>query len=243
MRMLKVHYSQYVVIILLCWVIFTFFDRTIIASNPDVHANASNLTVYEPSSKPYGLSYGEWTARWWQWLLPIPSQNNPANDQTGINCAQKQDGPVWFLAGAVSGKAERSCVIKSGKGILFPLLNSECSYAEYPKFKSEQELRACAVSQQDQVGYLEVTIDGTSIQNLQKYRIQSPLFNLAVPSNNGFGIPPGPSQAVGDGNYVFLGPLSPGVHNIHFKATSVDFTATGTNSIAQDVVYHLTVTQ
>jgi hypothetical protein len=237
----RVHYARYLLVILLCWAIFTLLDHTIIASFPVAHANTSNLTIYQPSSKPYGLSYGEWTAKWWQWIISIPNQNNPANDQTGINCAQKQGGPVWFLAGAVSGKAERNCVIKKGNAILFPIITSECSYAEFPKYKSEQELRACAVSQQDQVSYIEATVDGTAIQNLQKYRVQSPLFNVVFPSDNIFGTPPGPSQSVADGFYVFLSPLSPGIHNIHFKASNVDFTVTGTNSLAQDVIYHLTI--
>src|SRR6476659_4355633 len=69
---------------------------------PFAYGSSSNLTMYSVDSKPYGLSYGEWTAKWWQWLYSIQREVNPANDDTGKNCAQDQSGPVWFLAGSTS---------------------------------------------------------------------------------------------------------------------------------------------
>jgi hypothetical protein len=59
-----------------------------------------NTGVYSARSKPYGLSYGEWSARWWQWILSIPTQMNPNLDSTGAHCAEGQSGHVWFLPGA-----------------------------------------------------------------------------------------------------------------------------------------------
>src|SRR5438874_2855988 len=32
--------------------------------------------IHPPNSKPYGLSYGEWSAQWWQWSLQIPTATN-----------------------------------------------------------------------------------------------------------------------------------------------------------------------
>jgi hypothetical protein len=72
-------------------------------------------------------------------------------------------------------------------------------------------------------------------------RIQSPLFSFTFPENNLFGASAGPSQSVADGYYVFLQPLSPGKHDISFKAVGVQFTTTGVQSVAQNIVYHLTV--
>src|ERR1700736_2743901 len=74
------------------------------------HAD-QNPSVFAPGSKPYGLSYGGWSARWWQWLLPIPPALNPNLDTTGVNCAQGQAGPVWFLAGTFGGSATRTCTV------------------------------------------------------------------------------------------------------------------------------------
>jgi hypothetical protein len=50
------------------------------------------------NANAYGNTYGEWSARWWQWLLSIPMATNPNLDTTGANCAQKQAGPVFFFS-------------------------------------------------------------------------------------------------------------------------------------------------
>ncbi len=201
----------------------------------------TSLGVYTSDSKPYGLSYGDWTAKWWTWLMAIPTSINPATDNTGANCAQNQAGPVWFLAGSTTGKAERICTIPSGKAILFPILDGECSYAEYPKLKTESALRTCAVSTNNGVTHIEAIIDGISLSNQQMPRIQSPLFSFTFPENNLFGASAGPSQSVADGYYVFLKPLSIGKHDMSFKAVQVQYTTTGINNVAQNIVYHLIV--
>jgi hypothetical protein len=203
--------------------------------------SSNNPGVFPVDSKPYGISYPDWTVRWWQWADSIPTPLNPASDKTGQNCAQSQSGPVWFLAGTFGGKAERTCTIPSGKAILFPPINTECSYKENPTLKTESDLRACAKHLQDETTQMQVTVDGVPIQNLQMYRVQTPLFNLTFPSNNAAGASPGTTQSVADGNWVFLKPLPPGKHELHFSGASVDFTSTGTNAFATDATYHITV--
>jgi hypothetical protein len=73
--------------------------------------STSNLSVFSSDSKPYNFTYGEWTARWRQWGYSIPKNINPAYDDTGKNCAQKQNDPVWFLAGTYGHSVE--CVYYS----------------------------------------------------------------------------------------------------------------------------------
>ena len=97
-------------------------------------------------------------------------------------------------------------------------MNSECSFAEFPKLRTLSELRVCAKTIQDQVTTLNASVDGVPIPNLQKYRIQSPPFNFTLPQNNILGLPSNiTTQAIADGNWVFLKPLSPGNHKIMFK--------------------------
>lgn len=182
------------------------------------NANNSQIAVFSTESGPYGLTYREWTAKWWQWGYAIPKNINPAYDDTGKNCAQNQNGPVWFLAGTYGHPVNRTCNIPAGKSILFPILNSECSFAEFSKLTTLSELRVCAKTIQDQVTTLNATVDGVPIPNLQKYRIQSPPFNFTLPQNNILGLPANiTTQAIADGNWVFLKPLSPGSHKIMFK--------------------------
>ena len=62
-----------------------------------------NTLVFPVDAKPYGKSYAEWSAIWWQWLLSIPKDTSPAGDTTGKNCGTNQQGPIWFLAGTFGG--------------------------------------------------------------------------------------------------------------------------------------------
>jgi cache domain-containing protein len=209
--------------------------------------------VFTTTSNPYGLTYGEWTARWWQWAYSIPRDVHPAYDDSGRYCAEGQTGPVWFLAGTYEHPAERYCTIPAGKAILLPILNSECSYAEFPNLNAEEELRQCAKQMQDSVVQLEASIDGVAIAALQQYRLQSPLFNLTLGENNILGLPVNTTtEAVSDGNWLFLKPLSIGEHVIYFKGgLEATDNITGSNNSSEPfagpygwdnpVTYHITI--
>jgi hypothetical protein len=198
---------------------------------------AANIGVFTSDSKPYGLTYGEWTVEWWKWLLSIPKPDNPAADTTGKNCALKQTGAVWFLTGTYGGTNERICTIPAGKAILINIIDVICSYAEH-HLKTEPELRACAKADQDKVTTTSLTVDGAQ---LNPVRLQSPLFTVTLPSNNALGLKPQTTPAISDGYWVFLQPLPPGSHTIHSSGSLVDFTTTGTVNFASEAIYHITI--
>jgi hypothetical protein len=204
-------------------------------------AGVGDLDLFPPDSEPYGLTYGEWTAKWWQWAYSMPEKDNPLIDDTGKNCANGQSGPVWFLAGTFGGAVTRECTIPAEKGILVPIINMECDFTMDLSFNTEAELRSCAKADQDTVIQKQVTIDGVNVGNLDKYRFQSPLFELTFPENNVAGVKPQTTKAVSDGYWILLEPLSPGRHEIHSKAALGDPTATGTTNFALDIKYLLTV--
>jgi hypothetical protein len=196
---------------------------------------SNNVNVFSPDSKPYGLTYGDWSVKWWQWALSIPKDHNPLIDTSGQRSTQNQSGPVWFLAGTLGGSAERTCIIPSGKAILFPISNNECSFAEYPNAKTESELRSSAKADIDQVANLNVVIDSVVISGLEKFRFQSPSFFLTLPENNILGLPAITTQSVSDGFWILLHPLSPGKHEVHFGGScSADI-------VKVEATYHLTV--
>lgn len=128
----------------------------------------------------------------------------------------------------------------AGKGILFPALTIECSYAEDSTLKTEAQLRSCAVNG-DQGGIAQVSIDGVNLQSLQTYKVQSPLFTSTFPKDNIFGAPAGPTQSVSDGIFLVLQPLSPGNHTVHFTGVVLANPTLGTQSFATDATYHLVV--
>lgn len=227
------------IVILTC-----FVGGVFIVSSQSAQAQGNipaDTLVFPVDSKPYGKSYAEWSAIWGQWLLSIPVNKSPAGDPTGENCGINQQGPIWFLAGTFGGAAERTCTIPAGKAIMFSPINSECSYAEYPDEKTESDLLECAKTIQDLTTYAQATINGTAIENLDSFRIESPLFNVTFPENNVFGIPPGRTQAISDGIWIILKPLPPGEHKIGSKGTSVDFTTLAKSTFVSDATYRIIV--
>jgi hypothetical protein len=206
----------------------------------DPTSNSGNPVIFPPDSQPYGLNYGEWTAKWWQWAHSIPTERNPQLDDTGEDCAQAQNqtGPIWFLAGTSGGSVDRTCTIPAGKAILFPIVNTINIRAAS---ETDEELLAVAKNMANSVTTLEASIDGVPLQNLSNYRIQSPFFNVNLPSDNIFGISGGSYRAVADGYWVFLEPLPPGQHEIRFHGAMVDPTAASTLNFETAVTYHLIV--
>jgi hypothetical protein len=203
--------------------------------------STSTSSVYPPDSTPYNLTYGEWSARWWQWVISLPEAINPLTDNTGEDCAQGQNqtGPVWFLTGTFGGSVERTCTIPEGKAILFPILNF-VNVRSAPT-ETEEDLRMTNKVQADNAALLEASVDRVPLQDLQNYRAESPsLFNITFPEGNILGIPGGSSEAVADGYWVMLQPLPVGEHTIHFRGAYVDVTAPGGN-IVTETTYHLTI--
>jgi hypothetical protein len=207
-----------------------------------IYADDMNAGVSPIQSKPFGHSYGEWSAKWWQWAYSIPKANNPVSDTTGLNCAVNQNGSVWFLAGTYGGSTTRSCSIPSGKGIMFPIFNVEGAFAEEKGVQTEQELRTMVKDYIDKTTVLEASVDGKQLTNLKNYRVESPKFVFDYPEDNVVGLPAGTkSEAVSDGYWIILEPLSPGKHEIHFKGANSQFTTTGIQNFATEVTYNLEV--
>src|SRR5262245_16638557 len=193
----------------------------------------SNPTVFPPGSNPYGASYGEWSARWWQWAFSIPVAIHPLFDNGP--CDVNQAGPVFFIGGSFTGlPATRSCTVPAGEALFFPVVNAECSNVEPPPFfgADEAAMRACARSFIDGVNVLNVTIDGRSVDDIRSsYRADSPLYSFSAPAGGLFGPDPVTGMSVSDGYWIFLAPLSAGTHSIHLEAPE----------FGQDVTYNLTV--
>lgn len=207
-----------------------------------------NPRVFPRDSSPYGNTYGEWTARWWQWLLSIPKDTNPNLDATGKDCDEGQAGPVWFLAGSFGGSFTRSCTVPAGKALLVPVLNTlfgagafDCEPTVPGVLCNLNTLRQSAEANQDDPPTLEVKVDGARVENLRDFRVQSPAMILTYPEGNvisflfGTDVPAGTyTPNVTDGYWLILAPLSRGKHTIRVKgATAGGFVGEGT--------FHLTI--
>lgn len=191
--------------------------------------------TFRADDVPFRITYAEWTARWWRWALSLSTRDNPVCDITGENSAHGQAGDVWFLAGTLGGKVERSCKVPSEKAILFPISAHLSSYSEFPYLKTDNELIAFSKADIDKVTTLLVTIDGIKFResDLQRYRVQSPPFDVKYPEDNMFGAPSGTTRAVSDGYWIFLKPLPKGKHEIYFMGSC------NTDALRTEVHYHV----
>jgi hypothetical protein len=198
----------------------------------------------------YGLSYADWSAEWWQWNLEHPVDGHPSIDDEAYNVASGQSGKVWFLATPIEfGTATptpvtRPITISAGTALFVGMFNSEWSSNE--GFATEEEQREFANWQGDHVVNLACTLDGQPVQNLGNYRFESDQFTFTAPDPWIFSpAPSGEGTAVADGYYVFLKPLSVGVHvlrysgGFHFAAGEV---GPEPFDISADLTYVITVT-
>jgi len=229
------------------YVVFVFF---LFLGLSGLHSSKTNADQINPGvasveEKHYGLTYGEWNAKWWEWAISIPADKTPMKDLTGNRCATNQSGPVWFLAGSWDlGKTIRNCTIPSNVAIFFPIYNGECSTAEDKTKTSYAQLRDCVktgnVCSTCYMYHKSASVDGRELTNLDNYRVESQLFNITFPPNNVFNGKVGLSPVVAEGWYIMLEPLSKGTHTIHFKYSLID-TNKGEKSSATDVTYNLGV--
>ena len=205
---------------------------------------AANPGVLPPHSSPYGKSYAEWSADWWQWLLEQPVVGGPTDPNFDVRAGQT--GNVWFLASALQQPAAE---IPSGTALFIPLMNVECSSLEPPESgfhgDTEAEQTECAKYWADHITNLVLIVDGKAMEITDDYRAVSPQFAFDAPTPWVFGDTGGAGTAVGDGYYVMLAPLSVGGHTITIRAT-LHFAAgelgpDPVDLLQTDLTWHITV--
>lgn len=175
-------------------------------------------SLFLRNENPYGCSWEEWTKRWWNWLLSIPKQSNPALDASGelFNLeTQNGNNHVIFLPGNLGGCSVRTYTLPSGRAFLIPIINFTTSYSEEPDLKNELDLLNRANRDIDDIVEKFAEVNGQPIYNIEEYRVRTPPFETFLISNNIFNVTPGQTTAVSDGYWIFLRPLSTGKYEIH----------------------------
>src|SRR6266536_5889445 len=218
---------------------------------PALAAKTPNPGVLPPNSLPFGKTYGEWNAGWWQWFFSVRASENPGFATDGaVDCRVGQSGNVWFLAGHFLGDGTftRSCTIPAGKALFVPLINSWAdNICNTPPLTVDQ-LRALAEGSVIPAKKLHASIDGSP---LLSQRAISPVFSYNLPGTTdnvisaAFGIPlPGPcwptlhvDPAVADGFYTMIPPLAAGSHQLNFGGSG----GSGPMKFTLDMTYNLTV--
>jgi hypothetical protein len=223
------------VFIVTSFIILYFTSRNILATDE------SQALMYLVDSEPFGIPYYKWTESWWNWLLSIPKDSNPALDMDGKQCQRGMHYkyPVLFLVGSLNGTATRNCVIPSNVSLFFPATTSFCYNTDSLK-RAEHILRGCASLQKSDIN-TNVMIDGSDLNtfayDITNARVQSNLFGVNVPGDNILDISPQNISGIAAGDWVFLKPnaLPPGTHEVSFTGNL--------NGTRSDVSYSLNMTE
>ena len=181
----------------------------------------TNPRILPPDSRPYGKSYPQWAAAFWQWAFALPLNGHPFIDDPDFDFAAVQpDGPVWFWA-APDGPLTRTVTMPAGKALFLTLRDVDASSLEAEPFfgATEDEQRAIANFFADHIEDVFCTIDGVAVENLERYRFETPQFEFFAPTPWIFGEQGGVGTAVGDGYFLMLAPLPKGKHTIHYGGT------------------------
>jgi len=200
-----------------------------------------NPRVFPPQSFPYGASYADWSAAYWQWLFALPADNNPGLDSPDFDVTDGQSGHVWFLTGPF-GAIERNVTIPAGTSLFVALVNVEGSSLEEPPFYgvTAAEQQAIATGFADYITDLSFTVDGRTVKNIGAFRVTSPQFSFTAPTPWIFGATGGTGTSVGVGYFVMLAPLSVGQHTIHYTG-AFKFSDAPEDYIGVNMTYHITV--
>ena len=217
---------------------------------PPAHQGNPNPGIIPPNAHFHGMTYGEWLAGVNQWLLSIPSADNPILDGNEDKIAINQPKHVWFLANAAP-VVNRHFTVPAGTALYAAIngVESDNQLCVDPDTNyTVDELRAFAKSAVDQFTDIEVQVDGVPINNIAAYRSTSPVFASTLPDKNilqFFGCTDTPAGTywpmVADGYALLLAPLSVGEHTIHISGVVVVDPSDPSNDVDVDVTWHITV--
>ena len=213
----------------------------VLAVAPSGAVAKQHAPVLPPTAHPFGQSYSAWAADWWQWALEQPTATNPLVDPTGANCASRQQGKVWFLAGTItSDPVERSCTVRVGTALVFPVVNSFYCVDPGQPDPGEAFLREQVAFVRTSATGLTATIDEATVRNVRAYYEESEIFFVDIPADNPLMAPGGTyGPCVDAGYYIAVRSLPPGEHTIHFGG-SLPGSLPG-QVVDVDVTYTITV--
>lgn len=220
-------------------------------------ASAAPEQVLPPSSLPYGLSYQEWAAKWWQYFY---GQSTNHMDSLGSpNICEGPASRVLFLKGAPGSTTETNrATILPDTPLFFAILaftadNTACPITDFTTNSADVLAQEAIAGWTADATLATCTIDGVAVPGLDSptntiYNVVSVPFsyttaekdNIVAVSEGEPCLPGGLTvyPAVADGVYLMLSPLSRGKHSIHFVGVAGPVSSP---FLKIDITYEITV--
>jgi len=204
-------------------VLFLVQFATAFAGDNDREHGREHLVV-PPNERAYGKTYDQWGDAWYVWLFSV-FDKNPFDSGDCLTTNQNQK--VFFLVGTGGGDATRTCNIKAGTPLFFPIINQ--AYLEdpsvidpsfHPPYVPATWLSWVKEAMAPNNVRVQAWIDGNKVEDLKEFRATSNSktpFPVNIPA---FGI----SNWLGvqAGYYLLLRPLLPGHHTIEFTGEQIN---------------------
>jgi uncharacterized protein YecT (DUF1311 family) len=165
-------------------------------------------SVVPPTDAVDGRSQAEWSQAYWHWVRSFGPGRDPAEDAVGARCAERQQGPVWFLpGGTTSAPLVRQCRVPRDRHLFFPVL------VTLAEAKDGNPARCPALRQ----ALDQLTRSATDLRAEVDYH-PVPQFALWRQATDCFVVrsDQGERPAMSDGYWLMLHPLSLGDHVIEF---------------------------
>lgn len=195
----------------------------------------SDEFLYPIDSEIDGIDFKIWPTLYWQsYLDQFDNKTTDVNDK----CYSITQGSVVFLVNPFrTSKANYECTFNDNNSFFFPLYSEQCDYAE---ITNDAALRDC-VTANNKFARGKVFIDGTEITDLSKYHFTTDFFQIHLSPNNPFGSPPGTYRSLVDGLFIFVMPLSPGLHEIKYSMFQI--TPSHDRDYASEIIYKLNINE
>jgi hypothetical protein len=223
-----------------------------------MYAAGYGVDFYSKDESPFGISNGDWVAKYWNW-----SYSTPLDPKTsvfaGLNengCLIHKENSMVMLADTANGGVwNQNCTISRNEGILIPIWTGECNAGEKDCLDQPFETLSKAARGFDlgkikglvkvdniPVAKIDATDYKTNIMN-NVTEVYTKQYNATVPSdshvqNEKYGTFP----AAAHGWFVFLKPLQPGNHTVYYQNSVEPTTLSGGgNSNTAQFTYHFKV--
>lgn len=194
-------------------------------------AEITDIQFFDNNDKIYGLTYGQWTVKWWDWIMPFPDAESPLKDETGAQWKKNQpSSDVWFLIGdfAEDPKKKRRYTrvindMDSGRSVLIPVLNCMATFLEYGgepwNLETHEDLLNHVAVDVSSVVKKDLFING---KRYHPVRVSSDpkITKTTIIENNAFGIKNfGITDAASEGYWAFIKTINKGHYTIRFEGS------------------------
>jgi hypothetical protein len=198
-----------------------------------------NSFLYPPSAKPFGNTLEEWGSEYWRASYALDCEQILSPQLIELT-----DDVITYIADV--GDDEVDITLSRHQALLLPLATTlfaypcpEAGYQPAPGQTLEEFLQEGAAGIIDLVTIIELTFDGTEVENLDDYRFLSDLFYFTGNPEQAECYDPcitgEPQPGAYDGYMVMLKKMSVGQHTITIHGELPEF------ELTWDVTLNITV--